>query len=335
MMPGWVRRQASTLLMAVLAAALAPAILGNPVWLDNAILIAIFAMLALSVGMSYGHAGILSVATGAFAALGAFATSIATTRYNASPYLGLVIALVLPMLLAYPLARVVTRLSPLPLSIATLVLGSIVEIVIREGGDFTGGYIGISGIPPIPLAPTPGAMYALAWTTVVIGLFLYCNLRHSAFGRAVATARQDALRAAADGVNVSRSLAAFFALSAAYAGAGGWLYAHNLSYVGPDSLNSTTSITVLLMAIVGGVSEPLGPVIGAALLLIIVNYLPAAESQGMVYGAALILILLGAPRGILGTDWRRLARGRSASGPGTAAARERPSAETAHVGEAK
>jgi branched-chain amino acid transport system permease protein len=293
-------RQRTTLALLVVIAIATPVIAQSPFWTDNVVLFGIFSLFALSVGMAYGQGGILSMATGAFGAIGGFATAILTTRYGASPLLGLVVAVLLPMVLAYPLARVVTRLSPLPLSIATLVLGSVIEIAIREGGDFTGGYIGLSGIPAIPYFETPLKMLLLSWGCVTLTVFVFNNLKASALGRAVATARHDPLRAVADGVSVPNMLAVFFALSAAVAGLGGWLYAHNLSYLGPDSLNATVSMQVLLMAIVGGVRHSLGPVVGSCLLLVIVTYLPAAESQGMVFGAALVAILLVAPQGVVG-----------------------------------
>jgi branched-chain amino acid transport system permease protein len=298
--------QFPTLLLVAIIVIVTPLIAHKAFWIDNSILFAIFSLFTISVGMSYGQAGILSMATGAFAAIGGYASAILATHYGVSPYLGALFSILLPALLAYPVARIVTRLSPLPLSIATLVLGSIIEIAIREGGDLTGGYIGLSGIPPIPIAATPLSMHVFAWTCVVIVIFIYCNLIHSAFGRAVTTIRHDALRAVADGVNVPSVLAILFAISAAVAGLGGWIYAHNLSYLGPDSLNTAVSMQVLLMAIVGGVRKPLGPVVGASLLLMIVSQLPAAETQGMVFGGTLILILLVAPQGLIGSPWWRL-----------------------------
>jgi branched-chain amino acid transport system permease protein len=307
--------QRPTVLLIVIIAVVTPLIMRNAFWIDNSVLFAIFSLFALSVGMSYGQAGVLSIATGAFAAIGGFSTAIVTTHYGTSPYLGLLLSVIVPAIVAYPTARIVTRLSPLPLSIATLVLSSIIEIAIREGGDFTGGYIGLSGIPPISIASTPFSMHIVAWACVVLVLFCYCNLMDSAFGRAVNTVRHDSLRAVADGINVPSVLASFFALSAAVAGLGGWLYAHNLSYLGPDSLNVNVSMQVLLMAIVGGVRKPLGPVIGASLLLLIVSQLPAAETQGMVFGGALVLILLVAPQGLIGAKLSSLWRQRGAKPP--------------------
>ncbi len=294
------RRQCATFILAGILVPVSAIVAGRPFWLDNSILIAIFSLMALSVGLAYGQAGILSMATAAFASIGAFGTAILTTRFGFSPWLGLVAAAAVPVMLAYPVARSVVRLSPLPLSIATLLMGSLVEIAVREAGDLTGGYIGLSGIPRLPIALDAQSMHFLAWGVVLIAVWLYVNLMDSAIGRAVRTARHDQLRAAADGVNVPHLLALMFSISAAMAGVAGWLYAHHLTYIGPDSLATHVSIQTLLMAVVGGAQAFLGPVVGAAILLLITLYLPAAETQGMFFGAALVLVLVLAPRGLLG-----------------------------------
>lgn len=305
------RRQRPTLILAAVLVPVSLVVIGRPFWLDNSILIAIFSLMALSVGLAYGQAGILSMATAAFASIGAFGTGILTTRFGLSPWLGLVAAITVPILLAYPIARSVGRLSPLPLSIATLLIGSLIELAVREGGDFTGGYIGLSGIPRLAVAPDAQSMHFLAWGTVLIVMALYVNLMDSATGRAVRTARHDHLRASADGVNVPHVLALMFSLSAALAGIAGWLYAHHLTFIGPDSLATHVSIQTLLMAVVGGAQAFLGPIVGATILLLVTLYLPAAETQGMFFGAALVLTLVLAPRGLLGLRIFSTRRGRN------------------------
>lgn len=305
-MTGMFKRMRPAVILFVIIAALTPIIVGQPFWLDNSILVAIFSLMALSVGMAYGQAGILSVATAAFASIGAFATSIVTTHYGLSPLVGLLLAIALPMILGYPMARAITRLSPMPLSIATLLLSMVLETAIREGGDFTGGYIGLSGVPRLWFASSTEGMHVLSWAAVLIVLVLYINLTHSAIGRAVKTARHDPLRATADGVDVPRLLASYFALSAAVAGVAGWLYAHHLTYMGPDSLTIHVSIKTMLMTVIGGAQTFLGPIVGAAFLTLINLYLPASEAQGMIFGGTLVFVLLVAPRGLLGTDWLKL-----------------------------
>jgi branched-chain amino acid transport system permease protein len=278
---------------------------GKPFWLDTSVMMAIFSLLALSAGMSFGMAGIPSIATGAFAAIGAYCSAALTMRTDLSPFCGLALAVSVPALLGFVLAKAVTRLSPLPLSLATFALSGAVEVGIRGGGDLTGGYVGLSGIPAIGIAATPQAMHFLAWAAVLLAVFGYANLAHSSLGRAARAARHDSLRAVADGVNVSQLLALVFSLSASVAGLGGWLYAHYVSYLSPESLNTTTAISALLMAVVGGTRAVLGPVVGAVLLTLLNIFLPAAQSQGMVYGAALVAILILAPQGLVNlVRWR-------------------------------
>jgi len=324
MVKGMFKRMQPAIILFMAIAALTLVIIGQPFWLDNSILVAIFSLMALSVGMAYGQAGILSVATAAFASIGAFATSIVTTRYGLSPLVGLLLAIALPMIIGYPMARAITRLSPMPLSIATLLLSMVLETAIREGGDFTGGYIGLSGVPRLWFASSTEGMHILSWTIVLIVLVLYINLTHSAIGRAVKTARHDPLRATADGVDVPRLLASYFAMSAAVAGVAGWLYAHHLTYMGPDSLTIHVSIKTMLMTVIGGAQTFLGPIVGAAFLTLINLYLPASEAQGMIFGGTLVFVLLVAPRGMLGTEWLKLfSRKRVQNAPGAAVKPER------------
>ncbi len=271
----------------------------DPAWLDIAIAIAINALIALSVGLTFGQAGILSVAQGSFAAIGAYTTAILTVKLGWSPWLGLPAAIALPAALGYGLARLVARLAPLAVALATLTLSAMVEIVLRSWDDLTGGYVGIAGIPNV-FAGAPIAFYALAVGVLCLAVLVYENLMLSRFGRGLTTIRADRARALADGIPVSGLLSAAFALAAAMAGAGGWLYAHYFSYLAPSSLGTELSISVLLMMVVGGERNILGPVVGAAILGVLAQLLPAQEAQGLFYGGALILILLLARNGLLG-----------------------------------
>jgi branched-chain amino acid transport system permease protein len=270
------------------------------------VLTGILSLISLSAGLSYGQGGMLSMAQGAFAAIGAYATAVATTRFGLSPYAGLVFALLLPALLAWSVARMVTRMAPLATALATLALGTLVEIVARNWDDVTGGYIGLSGVPPVPGFERPIAFNILVWGFVSVAVLLYENLIDSAYGRALNIIRHDRTRAIADGVAVAPLLSAMMAISATMAGAGGWLYAHYITYMSPQSLDTQTSISALLMAVVGGADFILGPVIGTLLLNMLGKLLPAQEAQGLFYGGALIIILLVARDGLLGRITRLL-----------------------------
>jgi len=272
----------------------------DPVWTDSWVIIGVFALIALSTGISYGQAGILSMSQGAFAAIGGYTAAVSTLRLRLPPGVDLLIAVALPALLAYALARVVTRLTALATALATLALGSVIEIALRNMDSITGGYIGLAGIPGIGMIDTPLKYCALVWAMICVCVLIYENLVNSPFGRALNVIRHNRMRAQADGVDVPRLLSAAFAFSAAVAGSAGWLYAHYISYISPNSLDSQTSISALLMTVIGGPGIILGPLAGTVFLDILVRHLPAQDLQGMFYGGALILILILAPTGLLG-----------------------------------
>lgn len=296
--------------VALLVAAVAPMISGNASMIDTAIVIAIYALIALSVGITYGMTGLLSVAQASLAAAGAYVTAILTSTYGWSAWMTAPLAIVLPAAFAYPFARVVTRLSPLALAIATLMFGYGFDIAVREGGNLTGGYIGLSGIPSVPGVESPVAFYALAWVLVVLAVAAYALIGQSHIGSALRTIRNDALRASADGIDVPHMRSVSMAIGGAMAGAAGWLYAHHLTYLGPESLSPALSLSALLMAVVGGVRSYIGPILGAVLLTLVYKFIPGQEVVGIFYGGALVICLLVAPDGLMGLagqSGRRLA----------------------------
>jgi branched-chain amino acid transport system permease protein len=302
--------------MIVLGLAIATVALAarDPVWTDTWVIVGVYVLIALSTGISYGQAGILSMSQGAFAAIGGYAAAVSTLRFKFPPGVDLLIAAVLPALLAYGLARLVTRLTPLATALATLALGSVIEIALRNMDDITGGYIGLAGIPGIGMIDSPLKYCVLVWAMICVCVLMYENLVNSPFGRALNVIRHDRMRAQADGVNVPQLLSAAFAFSAAMAGSAGWLYAHYISYISPNSLDTHTSISALLMTVVGGSGIILGPLAGTVFLDVLVRHLPAQELQGMFYGGALILILILAPTGLLGLVPALLARLRANRG---------------------
>jgi branched-chain amino acid transport system permease protein len=293
-------RRPNTLLVAAFALLSVLLVRRDPVWTDTWVILGVYTLIALSTGISYGQGGILSLSQGAFAAIGGYVAAVCGLRFSLPPGLDLIPAMLLPAALAYALARPVTRLSPLATALATLALGSIVEIILRNWDAVSGGYIGLAGIPGIGPIDQPILYCALIWAMVCLAVYFYENLVRSPFGRALNVIRNSRMRAEADGVDVPRILSAAFAFAAAMAGAAGWLYAHYISFMSPSSLDTHTSISALLMAVIGGAGYILGPLIGTVLFDILVRLLPAQELQGLFYGGALVLILLLAREGLLG-----------------------------------
>jgi branched-chain amino acid transport system permease protein len=288
------------------------------------ITIGIFSLLAVPLGLMYGHVGLMSLAQGAFAALGGYTSAILATRYGWSAAGGLVPAVLLPALFAYLISRRVLRLPELSMALATLAFALLLEVMLRSGGSFTGGYEGITGIPPLPLVGDSrlGA-HLLVWALVLLCVFCYESLLASPRGRALKAVHVDRLLAESVGFPVARELATLFSIVAGLSGLAGWFYAHYIGYLGPASLGVHLSTNLIFMVVVGGRKYALGPILGAIFFVLASDLIPgAAEAHGMVFGALLILVLLMLPGGLLslGAGWWAARRRRAAGAGGTAAA---------------
>lgn len=293
------RMHSNALAVAAIAVGGGLLVYGKPAAVDTAIVAGIFALIALSAGLIYGQAGILSMTQGVFAAVGAYTTAVMTTRFGWSPFATFAMSIAIPAALALCMSPIVNRLGPLAVALGTLAFAKLLELLIRSWDSVTGGYTGIAGIPPIPGAGQPLVYAALVWAVLTAAVWCYENVMNSMFGGALSTSRHDRARAAADGVAVGTLLSTTYALSACFAGVAGWLYAHHIGFIDPHSLDSHLSITVMLMAVVGGAGVVVGPVVGALLLTVLLQVLPAQEVQGLYFGFALIAVLVFAPEGLL------------------------------------
>ncbi len=301
------------LALAAIILAATPLIAPSPTLVDTSVTMATFSLISISLAMSYGLGGMLSFAQASFASIGAYATAIVTVNYGLSPFVGLIFAIAIPTLLSFATARLIVRLSPLALGLATLALSQVVELLADEGGEFTGGYIGISGIPEVPFVTDWLWLHLIGWACVVAVLVAYVRLRHSNAGRSLQAISTDNTLAQGMGVHPVLQMTLLFALSGAVAGFAGWFYAHSRTYLAPSSLGLDVSFMVAIAVIVGGRRTVIGPVLGTVLVVLLRDMLPGTESHGMFYGAALVITLLLFPEGIMGMNWTFLSRRRSKS----------------------
>ena len=308
--PSTARSFAPAIILAVVIAVLTISGLFRPSLYSTGITIGIYSLMALPLGLLYGQGGTISLAQGAFAAVGAYTTAILNTRFGLSPWLTLLPSIALPALLAFVIARPILRLPELSLALVTLSLGTVVEVALQRGGDVTGSYVGLSGIAPLPVVQKSPILDNLAiWGIILVVVILYSQFKVSARGRALNAIRVDRLLAEAMGVRVAWDLAALFALVAGVAGLAGWFYAHYIGYVAPDSLSVALSANILFMVVVGGRKAVLGPIVGAAFFTFASDWLPGTETQGLIFGTILIFVLMLSPDGLLSPPvLRRFAR---------------------------
>ena len=168
----------------------------------------------------------------------------------------------------------------------------------------TGGEEGINGLTPLIRSQLGFYYFALASLVAITVLLLAVARSH--WGLILRAIRGDEATCQAAGINVTFYKIASLVISAAFAGAGGAMYAHYQLQVSPQLFAVVTSITIITMVYVGGMASIYGPVGGAILLVLLTELLRnAGEWRLMVYSCVLILILFFLPNGLVAPTWRR------------------------------
>jgi branched-chain amino acid transport system permease protein len=258
--------------------------------------IGVNALLALSLSVSL-QAGQLALAQAAFMGIAAYVSAILAMQAHWPLIATILAAMLVSTVVAALLALPVRRLRGVFLAIATIGFGEIVR-VFANNLRITGGAEGLSGIPND--ATTPVIYGSLA----VVALVLYA-LSRTKFALAVTLVREDEHAARGVGVDVGMVRMLSLALGGAIAGLGGALYAHASFFLTPNDFGFARMEQILVWCVIGGVTSPLGAVIGAALLSIlpeVIRFL--SDWREVTNGVILLLVILFAPGG-LSSLWRR------------------------------
>lgn len=273
------------------------------------VLFGINALLAQSINILTGYAGQISLGQAAIYGAGAYGSGVLTVQYDwplwAAAPAGIVLALVVGALVSIPAGRV----REFYLAMVTLGLGLLAFEIFRQWSGVTGGFSGLSNIPSPPLQTLVVGGYAVGLVSyyyavlvlVVAVTWLLSNVLKSHVGRSFVAVQESELAAATLGVDPARRKRLAYLLSAALAGLAGVLYAHLVGFVSPEAFSGTTSIAILVFAVLGGMRTLAGPFLGAALLTFLPDQLQSfSEYQHLIYGLVLLLSFLVLPRGIAG-----------------------------------
>ncbi len=285
----------------------------------------IYAMLALSLNLIWGGAGMVNLGLAGFFAVGAYASALVTTTGHAPILAGWALALVAGGAAGLIVTLSTTRLREDYLAIVTLGFAEVVRVIAANETWLTRGTDGISGIPgpwKAALGRDFNAAYLVILLVVLLAVFLLMRrIDRSPYGRALRAIREDAQVAQVAGKPVLRFKAQAFALSAAIAGLAGALYGHFTSYIAPDLFLPLITVYIFLAVASGGVGSPAGALVGAYLLMTLlesarffVELIPAvtavqrAALKELLIAVALILVLRLMPVGLLPERVRRAPR---------------------------
>jgi branched-chain amino acid transport system permease protein len=287
-------------------------------------LLLIWALFALSLGLLWGFAGLLSFGHAAYFGLGAYTYAIASTNVGESTG-PLLLAIVLPALVAAVIGAMMFygRISDVYMGVITLVVTLILFKFMnatagdayRIGSARLGGFNGIPAFPVLNLPGDPATqIYGTPFYYVVAVLLLLCYLLSrwilaSYFGRVLIGIRENEARVELLGYSAPLYKTTIFSICAAMAALAGCLFANWAEIVTPGVFSLGASAEVIVWTIVGGLGTLAGPMLGAIVLgaLKLLLGQQTVIDNSLVLGAILVLVVLLLPRGLLPTltRWRQ------------------------------
>jgi ABC-type branched-subunit amino acid transport system ATPase component/ABC-type branched-subunit amino acid transport system permease subunit len=273
--------------------------------------IGLYSLVALGLVLLTGVAGQISFGQAAFVGLGAYTTAVLTTHYGWSPWLTLIVALAITLVIGYLLGLITLSMGGHYLPLATIAWGMSLYFLMGTIEQF-GGFTGITGIPPVSIfgysLEKENHFYYFIWIVVLAALWGCANLLDSRPGRAIRALKQGSTMVEAFGVHPGRMKTAVFVIAALLACVSGWLYAHLQRFVNPTPFGINQGIEYLFMAVVGGAASVWGAVLGATLITLLKTWLQdllpkiigqAGQFEIIVFGILLVIILQYARDGLL------------------------------------
>jgi len=276
------------------------------------VFLGIYWILAASLDLALGYGGLFNIGHAAFYGIGAYTSALLTVHLPVSFLVALVFGAIFAAVVALLVGVSVFRLHGDYLALATLAFGVVVEGVLRNWTQLTGGSRGLVGIPQVEffgftIAGPPAYAGLIVVFAAGVALLLQ-RITKSQFGRVVQSIRSDEVAAAALGTNVREFKLTVLVLSAFFAGVAGALYAHYLGSLDPGRFTITESFLIISMIVVGGTTSLRGALIGAAIILLLPEPLRLldlssarlAAIREMLFALLLLGVLILRPQGIMG-----------------------------------
>jgi branched-chain amino acid transport system permease protein len=301
-------------LVATALVVLLPSFIGSPYALRLVQDVAVWSILALSLTLVFGFTGQISLGQAAFYAVGGYTAAILQHDLGVPAVLSWVAAVVLGMASAFALSLPLLRIHGHFLALGTLALGLIVQTLLVQLVPLTGGHDGIL----LPGITSLGEWLNVRFPYVVLGLlaaayWLVRNLTRRGIGRALLALRDDPAGAAALGIPVTRYKTFVFTIGGGLAATAGVLYAQLSQVVTPDVFGFDTSVQVLLIVVIGGMTSRFGAIVGAFVVVVLPEWLQFLQGgKNLIFGLLVLAVLLVLPGGLVGGAEGLIARVRRA-----------------------
>jgi branched-chain amino acid transport system permease protein len=272
----------------------------------------------VSLDLILGYAGIVSLGHAAFFGIGAYTAGLLAVHGWGEPFSGLLAAAAVSAFAGFLVSFLIVRGNDLTRLMVTLGVGLMVWEAANKAAFITGGVDGLSGVEMWKLFGVFGfdlsgrTAYVYSLVVVFLLFVLVRRLVHSPFGLSLTGIREGGKRMPAIGVPVARRVRTIFTVAAALAGVAGALLAQTTQFVGLETLGFSRSADLMIMLVLGGTGRLYGGLIGAALFMIVQDWLSGINPVywQLWIGILLVLIVLTARGGILGGIAALRVRGR-------------------------
>lgn len=277
----------------------------------------VLGLAAMSLNFLLGYTGVLSFGHAAYFGLGAYGASMTIRYLVPSTGLGILVGTLAGTIAAALVGPLIVRLRGVYFAMVTIAFGQVFYFIAFRWNSVTGGDDGLTGWTRMPLhlgfttvdiLHNPRAFYYLILVIFAIAVGVMAWLLRSPFGRTLIAIRENERRARFLGVPVDQHIWMSWVISCCFVSLAGALYALLNNFVDPRALYWTQSGDFVIMAVLGGMRSFWGPLIGAAIFVVLQDYLSSQTENWMSFvGLFFVLVVLFFPRGILGAIRRKVA----------------------------
>ena len=270
--------------------------IGTPVITQFGISVLILAVLAQGWNIIGGYTGYPSFGNSVFFGLGAYGVGIAMVTFELPFWVGMLLGLALAVAFAFALGVPVLRLKGHYFAIATLGLAQVMTAIVSNVG-IAGRNVGLV----LPLLKSEALFYEMALALLVVATLTIYWLSRSRFGFGLIAIRENEEAAAVMGVNTTLYKVLAFALSAAFTGLAGGIYAYYITFIDPVGVfDISLNVKMIIMAVFGGPGSVLGPVVGALILSAVSEVLASQVTSiaSLFFGVVIVIAVVFMPRGL-------------------------------------
>lgn len=303
-MIGTSRPQMVLCLVAIAAPLAMPWLVTSDYYVNIGTQIVIAAILAMSLNVLVGFGGMISLGHASYLGVAAYLTIYLTGQAGFGPLAGALAAIAATTLLAMLFGYLALRASGLGFLMITLALGQILWGIAYRWASLTGGDNGLGGpVRPHPFGldlMNPTAFFYFTLIFLAAAFWLISRFIQSGLGQSLQGTRDQPRRMRALGYNVWLIQWLSFVFAGFWGAIAGLLYAYYNQFVSPQTLHLTTSAEALLMVIAGGTGTLFGPIVGAALVVILKNVVSAYITRWlMLLGIIFVTIVMFMPEGLV------------------------------------